>query len=67
MLQFTELNRYKSILKLLTTVKSREFLIMFGRLVTSTIAKVEKSKIREMQNTKLFLNSLLAKVDAKKL
>jgi hypothetical protein len=66
MLQFTELNRYKSILKLLTTVKSREFLMMFGRLITSTILKVEKSKIKEMQNTKVFLNTLLAKVDSKK-
>ena len=67
MLQFTELNRYKRILKLLTTVKSRDFLMLFGRLITATISKVEKSKVKEMQNTKAFLNNLLASVDAKKI
>lgn len=67
MLQFTELNRYKRILKLLTTVKSRDFLMLFGRLIAATISKVEKSKIKEMQNTKSFLNNLLAAVDIKKI
>jgi hypothetical protein len=67
MIQFTELNRYKSILKLLKTVKNKDYLVMFGRLIGTTISKVEKSKIKEMQNTKAFLNNLLAGVDGKKL
>jgi hypothetical protein len=40
---------------------------MFGKLLGTTISKVEKSKIKEMQNTKVFLNNLLARIDSKKL
>jgi hypothetical protein len=46
MLQFTELNRYKSILRLLTSMKDRSFLKNYARLIIATIKRVEKSKMR---------------------
>ena len=63
MVQFTELNRYKNILKLLSTVKNQVFLAKYAKILASAISRVSKSKFKEMQNTKGFLNSLLAAID----
>jgi hypothetical protein len=44
MLQFTELNRYKALLGVLTQLRSSEFLTGYAKLLSSTIVKVQKSK-----------------------
>lgn len=67
MILFTELNRYKKILTLLSKIKDKSFLLTYSKNITSTIHKVEKSKYKEMQNTKIFLNSLLGNVDIRQL
>ena len=67
MILFTELNRYKKILTLLSKIKDKSFLLTYSKNITSTIYKVEKSKYKEMQNTKIFLNSLLGNVDIRQL
>lgn len=67
MMQFTELNRYKKILLVLVQLSNRDFLAAYAKNIISTISKVEKSKLKEMQNTKNWLNNLLALIDAKAL
>lgn len=46
MMQFTEINRYKKILLALVQLSNRNFLAAFAKNIGTTIAKVEKSKIK---------------------
>ncbi len=62
-MQFTELNRYKNMLLVMVQIKDKMFLQNYYKNVVATILKVEKSKVKEMKNTKTWLNNLLALID----
>ena len=62
-MQFTELNRYKNLLFLITNIRHKPFLIAYGRNITNAIKVVQKSKIKEMKNTQQWLGSLLKLVE----
>lgn len=67
MMQFTELNRYKNMLLVLVQIQNKSFLMGYAKNINVTIGKVERSKVKEMQNTKDWLNNLLALIDAKRM
>jgi hypothetical protein len=63
MVQFTELNRYKNLLMILTELQDRDFLVGFAKNIRLTVRAVGKSKQKEMQNSRLWLGKLLAMID----
>lgn len=67
MMQFTELNRYKNMLLVLVQIQNKSFLTGYAKNINVAIGNVERSKVKEMQNTKGWLNNLLALIDAKRM
>ena len=59
MMQFTEINRYKTLLMLVTGIKYRPFLVNYAKNITAAIKNVQKSKSKEMKNTQQWLTGLL--------
>ena len=51
-------------LLMLVKIRNKGFLQNYYKAISSTISKVEKSKVKQMSNTKLWLNNLLALIDA---
>ena len=62
MLQFTEVNRNKTLLVFLSELRNIPFLQALRAKVASLLGKVEKSKSMELKSTRHWLSELLARI-----